>query len=121
MAKDDYDVIVYRILVYLYGCFKHEIMFEDLTFEAAVRKHVKSDEYFTGILQMMQEEGFITGLVFVNAWGGDVLLASDMRDVRITAKGIHYLEDNDKMKKVGEMLKGAVDLIASLASILSLV
>ena len=28
MAKDDYDVIAYRVLVYLYGCMKREIMLE---------------------------------------------------------------------------------------------
>lgn len=117
MAKDDYDVIVYRVLVYLYAVMKRKIMFEDLTFQKAVRKNVESDEYFAEILQMMQEEGLIKGLVFCNAWGGDVLLASDVADAKITAAGIRYLNENDRMKKIADTLKESVDLIAKLAGI----
>lgn len=115
MAKDDYDVIVYRILVYLYAVLKQKIMFENLTFQKAVRKNVESDEYFTEILKMMQEEGLINGLVFAKAWGGIVLLASDISDAKITVAGIHYLNENSRMKQIGTMLKESVDLIAKLA------
>lgn len=121
MAKDDYDVIVYRILVYLYACMKRKISFEDATFQAAVRKNVESDEYFADVLRTMQEEGYIRGLVFVHAWCGDYILASDISDARITAAGIHYLEENSKMKKVGEFLKESVDIISTLAQMLALI
>lgn len=120
MAKDDYHVIVYRILVYLYACMKRKIMFEEATFEAAVRKHVVSDEYFADILRMMQEEELIKGLLFVPAWGGDVILASDIDEARITPKGIRYLEENDKMKTIGEKLKESIDIISKLAAIIGL-
>lgn len=120
MAKDDYHVIVYRILVYLYACMKRKIMFEETTFEAAVRKYVVSDEYFADILRMMQEEDLIKGLLFVPAWGGNVILASDMDEARITAKGIRYLEENDKMKTIGEKLKESIDIISKLAAIIGL-
>ena len=121
MAKDDYDVIVYRILVYLYGCLKHKIIYKEETFRASVRKHVDSEEYFAHIVRMMQEEELIEGLAFTKAWGGDVILLSGMNEARITAKGIHYLEENSKMNKVGQMLKESADLIAKLASILMLI
>ena len=42
MAKDDYDVVVYRVLVYLYAVLKHKIIFEEATFRQAVRKNVES-------------------------------------------------------------------------------
>lgn len=120
MAKDDYHVIVYRMLVYLYACMKRKIMFEETTFEAAVRKYVVSDEYFADILRMMQEEDLIKGLLFVPAWGGDVILASDIDEARITPKGIRYLEENDKMKTIGEKLKESIDIISKLAAIIGL-
>lgn len=120
MAKDDYDVIVYRVLVYLYGCMKRKIIFEDVTFQAAVRKNVESDEYFADVLRMMQAEGLIEGLVFTKAWGGDVIIASDMKDAKITPHGIRYLTDNAKMKLIGETLKESVDIIAKLANTLML-
>ena len=120
MAKDDYDVIVYRVLVYLYGCMKREIMYEDATFQASVRKNVESDEYFADVLRMMQAEGLIEGLVFTKAWGGDVIMVSPFKDAKITPHGIRYLKDNAKMKLVGDALKESVDIIAKLASTLML-
>lgn len=118
MAKDDYFVIVYRVLTYLYACLKRKILFDEVTFQAAVRKHVENDEYFTNVLRLMQEDGMIEGLTFAKAWDGIYLLASEVRDAQITQKGIEYLKGNSRMKKIGQALKEAVDLIASLAGIL---
>ena len=121
MARDDYDVIVYRVLVYYYAVLKRKIMFEGVTFQEAVRKNVESDAYFADVLRMMQAEGLIEGLTFVKAWGGDSILTSDMEDAKITAGGIRYLKENGTMRKVGGMLKEAVDIIAGLAAILEIV
>lgn len=120
MAKDDYDVIVYRVLTYLYACLKHKIIFEESTFQAAVKKNVESDEYFRAVLHMMQEEELIRGLVFTKAWGGEYLLASDLRDAEITAAGIRYLKENGTMKRVCEMLKPTADIIVKLAELVGL-
>lgn len=120
MAKDDYDVIIYKILVYLYACLKRKILFEKTTFDAAVKKDVENDVYFAEILKMMQEEGLIEGLTFADMWGGDVVLANEIKDAKITAKGIHYLEENALMAKVGEKLKNSVDTIAKLAALVGL-
>lgn len=120
MAKDDYEVIVYRVLVYMYACMKREIMYEDATFQAAVRKNVESDEYFADILMMMQSENLIEGLAFTKAWGGDMILMSEMKDAKITAEGIRYLKENSTMKAVGERLKESVDIISKLASAIML-
>ena len=118
MAKDDYDVIVYRVLIYLYACKKRRIIFEEVTFNEAVRKNVENDLYFYDVLNMMQEEGLIRGLAFAKAWGGDKILLSPISDAEITVTGIHYLQDNDTMKRVGNMLREAVDIIAKLAALL---
>lgn len=121
MAKDDYDVILYRLLVYLYACKKREIMFDPDTFDAAVRKDVHSDPYFNDILEMAQSEGLIKGVLLKKAWGGDKLLLSNLSDIEITAAGIRYLKENSTMKRIGDRLKDAVDIIAKLAGILQLV
>ena len=118
MAKDDYHVIVYRVLVYLYACMKREILFDKSTFNAAVKKDVGSEEYFTDVLQMMQEDGLIRGLCFTRAWGGATILASDVRSAAITSKGIQYLQDNSMMAKVGKLLRESADIIASLAALI---
>lgn len=120
MAKDDYEVILYRLLVYLYGCLKREIMFETATFHASVSKDVKNDAYFSDILRMAQDEGLIEGLTFANAWGGESILISDICNARITPSGIRYLKENGTMKRIGDTLKESVDIISKLAAILQL-
>lgn len=120
MARDDYDVIVYKVLVYLYACMKHKIIFEEETFDKSVREKVDNDDYFINVLRMMQDEGLLERLTFVNVWGGDVFLTSDIKDARITSKGIHYLEENERMHRVGNWLKESVDIIAKLASLAGL-
>ena len=120
MAKDDYDVIVYRVLVYLYGCLKGKTVYEEKTFRAAVMKGVTSEEYIVRVLNMMQEEGLIRGLAIARAWGNVYILASDMSEAEITPDGIRYLKENSTMKKVGDTLREAADIIASLASLLGL-
>lgn len=114
MAKDDYDVIVYKVLVYYYACLKREIIFEKKVFEETVVKGI-NQSYFNTVLYFMKEEGLITGLTFTNAWGGEHILISSLNDAEIAPDGIHYLKDNSKMKAVGEHLKEAVDVIAKLA------
>ena len=118
MAKDDYEVIVYRILVYYYGCLKRKILFDEVTFQASVRKNVESETYFNDILNMMQVEGLIEGLSFTKAWGGDLILLSDMSDTKITAAGVRYLKENAAMQRAGNALKESVDIIAKLAGML---
>lgn len=119
MAKDDYDVILYRILVYLYACMKRKIIFDDDTFKESVRKNVKNDQYFYSILEMAQEEGYIDGLLFKKAWGQDKILMSDLADARITQDGIRYLCENGRMAKIGEALADTADIISKLAAILA--
>lgn len=115
MAKDDYSVILYRLLVYLYACKKRKIMFEDQTFREAVKKNAGNDQYFYDILEMAQEEGFIRGANFKKAWGPDKIPLFEENELEITASGIRYLQENSMMHKIGEKLKEAVDTIANLA------
>lgn len=118
MAKDDYDVIVYRVLVYLYACLKRRIQFDAVSFQASVKKDVKSEEYFSKVLEMMQEEQLIRGLEFAHASGKVTILMTDVSEAEITPAGIHYLQENSRMKRIGEALKQAVDVIAGLAQLL---
>ena len=120
MAKDDYDVILYRLLIYLYACKKRKIIFEEITFQEAVRKNVENDQYFYDILEMAQGEGLIKNAIFTKAWGGDKVPLFAMHELEITANGIRYLKENSGMKKVSEMLKTAGDIIAKLASIIGI-
>lgn len=67
MAKDDYDVIVFKILTYLYACVKRKTVFEEAAFYHAIGEIEKS--YLIDILYMMKNEGFIEGVAVQKVWG----------------------------------------------------
>jgi hypothetical protein len=114
MAKDDYDVIVFKILTYLYACIKRKIAFEDITFMKTISFENISEEYLMDVLDMMQDEGLITGYTSIKAWGGNLIRTSELSDLKITSKGIRYLNDNSKMKEVKNHLAENIGLVAEL-------
>lgn len=118
MAKDDYDTIVYKILLYLYACLKRKIVFDRTTFFKAIDKDAICDEYLADILYFMKEEGLISNLAIVKAWGNVRILASDYCDIEITVAGIHYLQENNIMKQIRNQLSGAPGIIAELISLM---
>lgn len=120
MAKDDYDVLVFKILVYLYACLKRKILFNQVTFDRGICRDRIDDGYFIDILRMVQEEGLITGVATVHAWDSVYMLLSDLREMRITPAGIHYLKENGTMRKGQKALTGAADIIGSLVGIVGL-
>lgn len=117
MAKDDYDVLAYEILLYYYAVLKRKIVFKDETFHALISKAEIPDEYLTDILRMLQNEGLLEGVRTVKAWGNEMILSSNLSDIRITAAGIRYLGENSRMKKIGETLSVVPGLISSLINI----
>lgn len=120
MAKDDYDVIVYKVLLYLYACMKRTISFDQDVYNATIDKDNISPEYLVDIYRMMQSEGLIEGVTFIAAWGGDKVITSEEKDISITPAGIRYLKENCTMNKVKEYLLGKVSMIADLITILHL-
>lgn len=120
MAKDDYEVVLYKLLVYLYAVKKRKTPFEFTTFSKAVKNGVESEQYFIDILRMAQDEGLITGLTFKKVWGNDYIPLNDTSDAEITAEGIRYLKDNKKMQEIGKKLKEMGELVAGLATTIGL-
>lgn len=115
MAKDDYNVVVFKILTYLYACLKRITLFDEDVFKQIIDKRKIADEYLTDILHMMTEEGMITGLVFTKAWGNTYILANEYGDMKITSSGIKYLNENSTMSKIKDAVKYNTGLIGELA------
>lgn len=107
MAKDDYHVIVYQILSYLYQQLKKGEPVSEymLSCEALfginegylgyILKNLLNDRYITGIL--VKESKYINGqtnLTFLN-----------LDECQITPKGIEYLMDNSFLNKAKEFFK----------------
>ncbi len=120
MAKDDYDVIVYKILVYLYGCLKRKTVFTQAVFDKTIKREQLDDGYLEDVIRMMTTENLITGTSFAKAWGNKYIMLSDYGDVEITPAGIHYLKENSSAQKVKETLLESTDMIAGLIEILAL-
>jgi len=117
MAKDDYDVVVFKILTYLYGCMKRKFLFNKAVFEKLIEKQNVQEEYLAAILRMMTSEGLIEGLVFTKAWGNTYIIANDYSDMSITANGIRYLNENSGMAKARKVLSESTGIIGELIKI----
>lgn len=114
MAKDDYDVIVFKILTYLYAVLKGKEVFTKDKYYLAIGKKNIDEQYLHRIYKLMSDEGLVDELAFTRAWGSVVIPLFSESDMMITAKGIHYLEENDKMKAAGRFLSDKADIIISL-------
>ncbi len=69
MSTNDYDVIVFKLLVYYYACLKHTTVFKQSEFDLITKKAGVNEEYLLYVLEMMQDEGLIKGLTLTRAWG----------------------------------------------------
>ena len=114
MAKDDYDVIVFKILTYLYAVLKGKEVFTKEKYDIAIGKKNINEQYLHRIYKLMSDEGLVEELAFTRAWGSVVIPLFDESDMMITAKGIHFLEENDKMKAAGRFLSDKADVIIAL-------
>lgn len=96
MAKDDYFVLAYRVLAYLYGCLKAD--------EAPLAEAVSPDAlgigggYWRYLMENLSGEGYLSG---VQAQRCSVLV----RGIQITPKGIEYLLENPLMGKAEKALR----------------
>ena len=107
MAKDDYFVIAYRILSYLYDCFQAgEKADKELFGPSALGIN---NGYWVNVMESLYREGYIIGVAFPSAIGG--IPSVVIQNTKITEKGIAFLEDNGKMKKAAEVLKTIKDIV----------
>lgn len=114
MAKDDYNVIVNKVLTYLYAVFKRKIVFDDIVFEKSLDLDITDKRYFDDILRYIQKEDYISGLVFTKVWGNEYVLVNNYRDMAITHNGIQYLTENGTMKNIRDLLINGCDIISTL-------
>ena len=54
MPTNDYDVIVFKLLVYYYACLKRTTVFKQSEFDLITKK-ADNEEYLLYVLEMMQD------------------------------------------------------------------
>lgn len=112
MAKDDYYVIVAKVLVFLYKRLKKrdtravEEYVQPLTEDFPI-----DGDYFQYVIEKLLERGYVERVSIVRAWGGDIV-RMDVSKMRITPDGIDYLRENNTVRKAAEALKEAASIIS---------
>lgn len=109
MAKDDYFVLVYKLLRYLYRCLKDGLPASWELISPHTKDFPIGQEYFSYLLSHLLEDGYIEGIAEVKKIGGP-LQFKETTGLAITPKGIEYLEDNNLMKRAGEFLGAAGEI-----------
>lgn len=105
MANDDYFVLAYRLLSYLYGCLKsgEEPDWERLNYET--KEFPVGEDYWNYLLEHLLLDGYVEGAALLPAVGGTQKRIKLSRVFQITPKGIEYLQENSAMRKAAEFLK----------------
>lgn len=104
MAKDDYHVIVYQILSYLYVQLKAgkpvdpKLLMPDSKYLSINKK------YWIYIMRNLINDGLIDNITVTESWDGEYDV-QDLEDAMITPHGIEYLCDNSFLNKAKEFLK----------------
>lgn len=107
MSKDDYFVLVYRILTYLYACFKAGERADAAAFGPEALRI--GDGYWVNLMESILNEGYVTGIAIISMAGG--VESVKLMNLKITQKGIEYLQENSMMSKVKDFLREAKDII----------
>lgn len=116
MAKDDYSVIVYYLLSYLYGCLKKGLSVQSST--ALLQEYpVKLPEsYVVYILDNTQKEGLIRGAEIFEVpivGTGPTKTVRDVKKLEIAPEGIRYLTENSTMARAKEVVKDTGGVLAA--------
>lgn len=97
-------IIIYKILNKL----RKSMDFDEFDLGCLSADYLKiSENKWLAILEMLCKSGYIDGLDIKRSADGEVYM-SDC-GIRITLKGLEYLEENPLMKKAAEASKGIVD------------
>ncbi|WP_302932856.1 YjcQ family protein [Ruminococcus callidus] len=115
MAKNDMEVIMYKILRYLYECMKTgktpdlaDIMWNCKMFDIP-------KAYWLAIMQELIEDEYIGGLRFVGAKDMEQVL--QVGNIKITKKGRDFLKDESVLSKIKPVLgTGFEALVTAVAS-----
>lgn len=112
MAKNDMEVIMYKILRYLYECMKLGVEPELEQFAWNPKLFDIPQSYWCKIIATLVRKGYITGFVVVDKTKDAPMLQTD-RPFEITFEGVQFLEENSRMQKAKEYCAETFNVILS--------
>ncbi len=108
MASNDYYVIVYRVLTYLYNQLKAG---KPIDTEKLTASWLGIPEtYWEYILETLSEEGYIRNM----AYEEDMLGKHLAKDISISPAGISFLHENSTIAKVKNAIQGLTDIVGNI-------
>lgn len=99
--------IIYRILKYLEAAL--DVTAPDMTPIKAESLGL-TEERWKSLMLMLHKEGYIEGLSYKQYVGEESVMR--VEKVKITLKGLEYLEENSMMRKIKDATTGVVSLAA---------
>jgi len=110
MARDDYFIIVYKILIYLYECLKTG---QDIDVHSVLTAETYGIEqsYFEYIIAEICKEGYISGVNIIPITGAKRNGVKITSSLEIKPKGIEYLQENSTLAKAKKAIKDIKDII----------
>ena len=102
MANDDINVVIYKILKYLYECKKagKQPRHEDVMYNASLLRIPEA--YWMDILLELNRKGLIRGINSIITKDGTIVTLTD--EFGITLDGMQYVDENSMMAKASEYL-----------------
>lgn len=114
MAKDDYYVIAYRILAYLYVCLKKGEKPNLEYLKCETEDFPVGKDYWNYILSHLYMDGYLEGISLIPILGKEVRQVRMTNSVMITPEGIAYLQENSAMQKAKNFLKEIKEMLPEL-------
>lgn len=112
MAKDDYEVIMYKILKYLYECMKNDKETELEHFAWSSKMFSVPKNYWCEIIITLVEKGYITGFEIIKHTKDRPQVQTE-RPFKITFEGVQFLNENSGMQKVREYCEETFKVLLS--------
>lgn len=114
MAKDDYHVIVYQILCYLYNKLKKGELPKAEMLKPDGDLFRVPELYWQYIVINLLKEGYVSGIDISekeNVMGDRAIDIRGLDHMQITPKGIEYLTDNSFMNKAKRLVQETLQVI----------
>lgn len=108
MAQDDYFVIVYKLLKYLYDCLKKDVHPSSEVLNAEF--FGIADNYWEYIIRNLYQEGYVEGVTVARIHGKPDY-PSMQPHFNITPKGIQYIQENSAFEKIRGYVKDIAAII----------
>lgn len=109
MAQDDYFVIVYKLLKYLYDCLKKDVRPSSEVLNAEF--FGIADNYWEYIIRNIYQEGYVEGVTITKLYGKPGYPAVRPH-FSVTPKGIQYIQENSVFEKIRGYVKDIAAIIS---------